>query len=60
MGLVKKLKDILFEEEEEFTEPIKTHEPVKEEPKVVKINQINNEAVKEEEPKKRNSWKNNF
>ena len=44
MSLVKKLKDILFEEEEEFTEPIKVREEVKEEPKVVKV-----EPVKEEE-----------
>jgi len=38
MSLVKKLKDILFEEEEEFTEPIKIREEVKEEvPKAVKV-----------------------
>lgn len=50
MSLVKKLKDILFEEEEEFTQPIKVREEVKEEaPKAIKI-----EPEKEEirEPKK--------
>lgn len=36
MSLVKKIKDILFEEEE-YTEPIKIKEEVKEEPKIVKI-----------------------
>jgi len=37
MNFVKKLKDILFEEEEEYTEPIKVREEVKEEvPKIVK------------------------
>lgn len=38
MSLVKKLKDILFEEEEELTEPIKVREEIKkDEPKIVKI-----------------------
>lgn len=40
MSLVKKIKDILFEEEEEYTEPIKIKEDVVEfnaEPKIVKI-----------------------
>jgi len=47
MSLVKKLKDILFEEEEEYTEPIKIREEVKEEiPKVVKI-EPEKEEVKE-------------
>jgi len=37
MSLVKKLKEILFEEEEEYTQPVKVREEVKEEaPKVVK------------------------
>lgn len=46
MSLVKKLKEILFEEEEEYTEPIKVREEAKEEvPKVVKV-----EPEKEEEP----------
>lgn len=48
MSLVKKLKDILFEEEEEYTEPIKVREEVKEEvPKVVKI-EPEREEVKEQ------------
>lgn len=48
MGLVKKLKDILFEEEEEFTEPIKIREEVKEEaPKIVKIEPEQPEVAKE-------------
>lgn len=48
MSLVKKLKDILFEEVEEDTEPIKIREEVKEEvPKVVKI-EPEREAVKEQ------------
>ena len=47
MGLVKKLKDILFEEEEEFTEPIKIREEVKEEsPKIVKIEPEQPEVAK--------------
>ncbi len=37
MSFVKKLKDILFEEEDEFTEPIKVKENIKEETKIVKI-----------------------
>ena len=49
MGLVKKLKDMLFEEEEEFEEPIKiADEPKKEEPKIVKLEPINTEEKKEE------------
>lgn len=51
MSLVKKLKDILFEEEEEYTEPIKVHEEIKEEPKEVKTVKV--EVEKEElEPEK--------
>lgn len=49
MSLVKKLKDILFEEEEEYTEPIKVREEAKEEaPKIVKI-EPEREEVKESE-----------
>lgn len=48
MSLVKKLKDMLFEEEEEFTEPIKIRDEVKEtEPKIVKI-EPPKEEIKEE------------
>lgn len=48
MSLVKKLKDILFEEEEDFTEPIKVQEEVKEEPKIVKIDPVKEEKNLEE------------
>lgn len=48
MSLVKKLKDILFEEEE-YTEPIKIHDEVKEEtPKIVKV-EAKEEKTQEEE-----------
>lgn len=40
MSLVKKLKDILFEEEEEYTEPLKVREIPKEESKIVKIEPV--------------------
>ena len=48
MSLVKKLKDILFEEEEDFTEPVKTkeekhEEPVKIEPVKEEKNEVNEE-----------------
>ncbi len=46
MSFVKKLKDILFEEEEELTEPIKVREEVKkEEPKIVKIEPKNEDKI---------------
>ena len=49
MSLVKKLKDILFEEEE-YTEPIKIQEEVKEEsPKIVKIEPTHEETPSFEE-----------
>ena len=46
MNLVKKLKDILFEEEE-YTEPIKVHEKTKEEPEIVKIEPLNEAKVED-------------
>ena len=52
MGLVKKLKDILFEEEEDFEEPVKiVDEEKKEEPKIVKLEPLpeDDKVEKEEE-----------
>ena len=46
MSLVKKIKDILFEEEE-YTEPIKVQEEKKEEPKIVKIEPTTEERKEE-------------
>lgn len=50
MGFVKKLKDILFEEEEEeVVEPVKSFEEPKEEPKIVKIEPPAKEVFDEEQ-----------
>lgn len=64
MSLVKKLKDILFEEEE-YTEPIKIQEEVKEEaPKIVKVEpkEEKEETFEKETPSERELFKseNNF
>ena len=48
MGLVKKLKDILFEEEDDVVEPVKTYEEPKEEPKIIKIETPKSEVFAEE------------
>lgn len=60
MSLVKKLKDILFEEEE-YTEPIKVvEEPKKEEPSSVKIEfdeEVETEPIKNEIPSERELFK---
>lgn len=50
MNFVKKLKDILFEEEEEYTQPIKVREEVKEElPKLEKEEEPKEEVVPQKE-----------
>ncbi|MBE6156417.1 MAG: hypothetical protein E7161_01590 [Firmicutes bacterium] len=60
MGLVKKLKDILFEEEEEFTQPIKVREETTEEaPKVVKIEpEVEEKEVQKETTSERELFRN--
>ncbi len=51
MSFIKKMKDILFEEEE-YTEPIQIRDEVKEEPKIVKIDPINEPKEEKVEVKK--------
>ena len=57
MNFVKKIKDILFEEEDELTKEVKIPEKTANEPKIVKIESLKDNDFTNEEPRYQDTYK---